>query len=193
MISGFYYEFISFPYGYRYSMPLGILWSKNPTFKVYNNTRLYSILRDNLDNELFNLLLLSPIDPKLYYFSLIHDLEKRINYHNGEHPILDKELGAWYLCKPTFKDSRDKVDIYECKSFKHLIGSPPPYSRAMGCFVELLVVYTKVMAGVKPPFHLKSYLEGLNWCIHRSSPNDKDLQRISINIINRIINENYHL
>ncbi len=168
-------------------MPLGILWRDNPEFRVYAETRLYDILNHSIGDKPFKLLLLAPIDPLLYYQSLTHRLEQSIKYDKSGCPdVSQADIGAWYLCKPVIKSRNDNASIHECIEFKHLKGVPPPYSRSMGCFVELLVIYTKIRAGVEIPLELKPYVNGLLWCISRSSPYNRELYNISKNIVNYI-------
>jgi hypothetical protein len=164
---GLYYEFIAVPCGSRYTMPLGVYNGVKPTFTVYRDSGLYRVLRGGV-RELF---LLAPYDPLLFYESLTHRLEHVIVWGGDGCPVVSESLGCWFHCTPRLVAEDQGFDTYECSSFKHIAGSPPPYSRVMGCLVELLVVYTKAKAGVLSGGYV-GYARWLRWCIERASRGD---------------------
>lgn len=157
MLRDVYYEFIAFPCGHRLSSPLGLFGG---SFKAYRGTSLWRALPQTR-----RLFLLSPLDPLAFYESVMHQLELRMEWE--ECPKLDERLGAWYLCTPRLEEEGELYDVYRCEELVHLAGTPPPYSRVMGCLVELLVLLTKARAGA-----VKGYLEHarwLAWCVERAS------------------------
>ena len=141
-LEGRFYEFIAFPCMHRYSMPLGILWSSPPVFRVYKSTGLHSIL-EGYDGHLY---LLSPIRPEYFWYSVQHELEEMVEWRGC--PVPDDVHGAWFKCKPVKATGSDYFTVFECRGFRHVSGEPPPYSRSYGCLVELIVLYTKIRAGV---------------------------------------------
>lgn len=167
LVRGVYYEFIALTCGHRYSMPLGLYLDPTPKFKVYDGSGLQRLLRGGVRR----LLLLSPIDPMLFYESVVHELESRITWGDDGCPIVSHELGSWFYCEPSLVERGSNFDIYECLEFKHLTGVSPPYTRVTGCLVELLVLYTKVKAGVLEGDYLE-YARWLKWCIERASRGD---------------------
>ena len=164
---GLYYEFIAIPCGTRYTMPLGVYNGARQSFRVYREAGLYSILRGGA-RELF---LLAPYDPMLFYESVAHKLESRIEWGSDGCPRVSELLGCWFQCTPALAAVNPGFDVYECSRFKHVAGAPPPYSRVMGCLVELLIVYTKVRAGVAMEGYL-DYARWLRWCVERASRGD---------------------
>ncbi len=167
LLKGLYYEFIAVPCGSRYTMPLGVYNGVKPMFTVYREAGLYKVLRGGVDR----LFLLAPYDPLLFYESLTHKLESKIEWGGDGCPITSELLGCWFQCTPKLVIEEAGFDIYECLVFKHVAGVPQPYSRVMGCLVELLVVYTKVKAGVIQEGYL-DYARWLRWCIERASRGD---------------------
>lgn len=157
-----YYELIAFVCGRKHSSPIGIFGMERGTFRLYRGTRIGEIMRTA--QKIF---LLSPSDPLLFYKSLTHELEAEIAWE-GECPKPDERLGAWYACEPRLVERREEYDLYECGRLEHIIGVPPPYSRTMGCLVELLVILTKVRAGVELGDY-RCYASWLRRCIERSS------------------------
>ncbi len=173
-VRGVYYEFVAFPCGRKYSMPLGLLYCEKPRFKVYRGTGLWSFLRENVGD----LTLLAPRDPLDFHLSLTHRLESEVSWGPDGCPAVDESRGAWFKCTPSLSASSGDYDEYECSSFAHTGGSPPPYSRAMGCFVELLIILSKARAGVVGVDSL-SYARWLRWCVGRASPGDERIVRVS--------------
>ncbi len=167
LLKGLYYEFIAIPCNFKYTMPLGIYNGVKPIFTVYREAGLYKILRGSV-RELF---LLAPHDPIVFYESLVHKLESRIEWGDDDCPKVSEFLGCWFKCYPTLILENRDYDIYECSKFTHVAGVPPPYSRVMGCLVELLVIYTKVKAGVIREGYL-DYAKWLRWCIEKASRGD---------------------
>ncbi|MEN2999657.1 MAG: hypothetical protein ABDH61_03695 [Acidilobaceae archaeon] len=161
LLGDIYYEFIAFPCSQRLSSPLGLL---GRDFKVYKDTSLWRALPRSR-----RLFLLSPLDPLAFYESLRHELELQIEWR--ECPKPDERLGAWYSCAPQLVERGELYDVYRCEELVHVAGSPPPYSRVMGCLVELLVLLTKARAGA-----VKGYSEHarwLAWCVERASRGGK--------------------
>ncbi|WP_292320948.1 DUF447 domain-containing protein [Caldisphaera sp.] len=178
MIKGIYYEFISFLCNYRYSMPLGILYNEEPLFYVYKTTKMAKLLSKESQNRIY---LLSPYDPILFLDSLEHKIENNISYDNGC-PKLDESIGIWYNCNAIYKkEFNDKLEFY-CSNLLKLKGDAVPYNRSYGCIVELLVLLTKVQAGVKEPWFL-TYANGLKWCVERSSNKDERYAKVSDHIL----------
>ena len=178
---GVYYEFVALPCGVRYSMPLGVLMGSTPSFRVYSSVGLYRLLRSGVEE----ILLLSPRDVRLFWYSIVHSLEDLLKWNSC--PEADESLGAWYSCSPILTRSYNGYDVYECRGFRFLGGYPPVYSRVYGCFVELLVLYTKLRAGVKLN-DVGGYVEWLSWCIERSSPRNRSLLNIANMVKERIYN-----
>jgi hypothetical protein len=164
---GLYYEFIAIPCNSKYTMPLGLYNGVRPSFTVYREAGLYNVLRGGV-RELF---LLAPYDPILFYESLVHRLESRIEWGADGCPVVSDLLGCWFQCTPVLVVEDPGFDVYECSMFKHISGTPPPYSRVMGCLVELLVMYTKAKVGVAREGYL-DYARWLRWCVERASKGD---------------------
>ncbi|MEB3788453.1 MAG: hypothetical protein GSR72_01000 [Desulfurococcales archaeon] len=182
-----YREFIAVPCRLgRYSMPLGLqIYGKQAFFKVYKETGLSRILEHD---KPMALLLLYPNDPRCFYESLKHILEKR-RLEPGECPLMDID-GDYRVClSPLRVFGGTDYDIYSCTlSHGFLAGdwySNIGYSRVYGCLLELLVYYTKVMSGIGDlPGH--GYLEGLKWCIVRASNRDKAVMDVVDEILSAI-------
>lgn len=174
MIKGIYYEFISFLCNSRHSMPLGILYDKDPIFYVYKTTKMAKLLSKESQNKIY---LISPYDPLLFLDSLEHRIKDKIKYNN-DCPEPDENIGTWYYCNAIYRnESRDRLEFY-CKNFFKLKGKAIPYSRSYGCIIELLVLLTKVQAGFKEPWFL-TYANGLKWCVERSSNKDEKYEKAS--------------
>ncbi|MDM7276005.1 MAG: hypothetical protein P3X22_007845 [Thermoprotei archaeon] len=180
-VKGVYYEFIAFPCGHKYSMPLGLLYMEKPRFKVYKGTGLWGLLRGGVGG----LVLLAPRDPLDFYLSLIHSLELEVSWGSDGCPVVDEFKGAWFTCAPRLLASGGDYDEYECSSFTHTGGSPPPYSRAMGCFVELLILLSKARAKVVDAGSL-SYARWLRWCVGRASPGDERIVGVSDTVLREL-------
>lgn len=172
LADGVYSELIAVPCGARYTMPLGVLGGRRPLFRVYQGTGLYSILR----GAARTLYLLAPRDPVAYWMSIEHTLEDLIQWKGC--PAPDPGMGAWYKCIPTLARSEAGYDVYECRGLEHVAGSPPAYTRAHGCLVELMVVYTKLRAGVRME-GVGEYARWLEWCVTRSAPMRDDLTALA--------------
>ncbi|MCE4609229.1 MAG: hypothetical protein F7C36_02470 [Desulfurococcales archaeon] len=169
-----------------YSMPLGLrVYGDQAFFKVYRETGLSRVLEQD---KPMALLLLYPNDPRCFYESLNHVLEEE-RLEPSECPLLDAE-GCYRVClSPLRVFGGIDYDIYSC-SLSHGFHvsdmcSSIGYSRVYGCLLELLVYYTKVMAGITglPGYE---YLEGLKWCIERASNHDKAVTDIVDEIISAI-------
>ena len=155
-------------------MPLGVLWGATPLFKVYKGTGLFELLERD---EVENLLLYSPKDPADYFLSIRHDPKLE-----SEGPCKPpKDFTLYVICEPSIKEIREDFKIYECRNVEIFEGNPEPYSRAYGCFVEMLVVITKMKAGVLDQKYL-SYLDFLRWCIERSAPKSEKM-RVVLNYV----------
>ncbi|MCE4619543.1 MAG: DUF447 family protein [Desulfurococcales archaeon] len=155
-----FHEFIAFPCNTRYSTPLGLLGGPPWFYRVYEGARLRGMRYDCL-------VLLAPRDPLLFLESLDHDLEKRVDYEGGI-PVPSREMGSWYSCNPSLAAKGVEYDLYYCNRLNPLLlAEYNGYVRGYGCFVELLVLYTKVLAGVaEPGEEVLEYLEG---CIRRTT------------------------
>ena len=178
MLEGAYSELIAMPCR-RYTMPLGILALNPPTFKAYKGTGLSRILEE-APTQLY---LLAPRDPRLYWLSIEHKLEDLIEWTPCPRP--DPGMGAWYRCTPEKAEDRGEYTLYKCTGLEHLAGSPPPYSRAHGCLVELMILYTKLRAGVRlgDP---RCYARWLEWCVTRAAPGREDLASLASKLRNLI-------
>ncbi|MDP8002572.1 MAG: hypothetical protein ACP5I6_02410 [Caldisphaera sp.] len=176
MKKGIYYEFIAFLCDKAYAMPLGILYYDKPIFYVYKSTTMAKLLNLNKDTS-NSIYLLSPNDPTLFLESLEHRIENRI-IHNNKCLDFDDKLGSWYYCNSYInKDHCDKYEFY-CDNFYKIKGENIPYSRSYGCLIELLILLTKVKAGIKEQWFL-NYASGLKWCVERSSNKDEKYVELS--------------
>ncbi len=163
MISGIYYEFISFPCGKRrYSMPLGIIWAPQPAFYIYKTAGLSRLIDSS-----GTLFLLSPSDPLLFLESINHTLELKVAFDDNGCPR-PSELGSWYRCDYVINYNDNEKVGGVCRSFIPVRLASVPYTRLYGCLVELLVILTKARAGVIKDWYLE-YARGLRDCIERSS------------------------
>jgi len=157
-----FYELVAFPCGARYSMPLGVYSWDPGYFRVYHGTGMARAYRGG------PLLLLAPRDPLLFLESLEHRLEQRVPYYSGC-PFQDPRLGAWYSCLGVPLARDPGADWYACANPRRIAGEPPhAYTRSYGCLVELLILYTKLLAGALselPP----GLVEGLHRCVERSA------------------------
>jgi len=166
-LEGVYYEVVSFPCGYRYSMPLGVSRRGGRLlFRVFRGAGLLGRLGGG-----GRLYLLAPSRPEAFLWSLEHRLEESISWSGGC-PVPDESLGAWVACEARSLGWEGGALRYECLEPRHLAGQPPAYSRAMGCLVEMLVVVSKLEAGAPLPDlpgGVRGYLEWLAWCVSRSS------------------------
>lgn len=165
-MEGVYYELIAFICGRGHSSPVGVFGMERGTFRLYKGTRTSELMRGA--EKIF---LLSPSDPLLYYKSLRHELEAEVAWDGGC-PRPDERLGAWYACSPRLVEEREEYDVYECEKMIHVAGTPSPYSRTTGCLVELLVLLSKVKAGVSMGDYA-CYARWLRRCVERSSRGNK--------------------
>ena len=179
--TGPYYEFIAVLCGQKYTMPLGLVFGRYPAFFVYKSARMSNYLHKGKPNPIY---LLSPLDPTLFIKSLRHELEMELSYREGC-PQPDSKLGLWYYCKALFSYEDKERYVFRCEDMQKIGGECRPYSRAYGCIVELLVVLTKLQAGIKEPWFLE-YARGLKWCVERSSNEDERLVSISDEILRSI-------
>ena len=181
LIKGLYYEFVALPCNDApYSMPLGLLMREEPLFRVYRGTGLYRLLGRGRRP----LYLLSPFDPMAFVYSVDHSLERRIEWE-GKCPKVDPSIGAWFHCVAEFMEASDNADLYICRGFKALTRSLHAYSRTYGCLVELLVLKTKVDAGVLGEDSL-DYARWLYWCVRRSSPGDERYAGVALSVLQEI-------
>ena len=147
-LDGFFVETIAFPCsGARYSMPLGIVpFGRRAYFRVFRGAGLETHVRPG-----GSLLLLHPADPGLYADSLLHTLEKRLEW-GSSCPIPDPSLGYWHLCSLVSPLGWDGFSTHYSCTLASLGGTVRlGYTRAYGCVVELLVHATKVAAGAASP------------------------------------------
>ena len=171
----------------EYSMPLGLrIYEGQAFFKVYRETGLSRVLENDRPMAL---ILLYPNDPRCFYESLKHSLEKQ-KLEFSECPLLNVE-GCYRTClSPLRVFGGTDYDIYSCSlsrvSFIDDKCSNIGYNRVYGCFLELLVYYTKVMSGIRdlPGY---TYLEGLKWCIERASDRDKAV----LDVVDEILSDIY--
>ncbi len=185
-VDGWYQETTALTCGEKnISMPLGVIvYGKQAYFRVFKNTRFYRLLRYSIPA----ILLFLPEDPLIYYQSINHSLESNPQIYASECPIVELP-GKITLCNFPMRicDCVD-YDWYTC-SLSHQLEYPNEmhvgYSRAYGCLLELLVYYTKVKAHVSN-LPGEEYVNGLVWCIMRSSRNDRRLMEIVEKILKDI-------
>ncbi len=187
---GMWLEFIAAPcIGERYTMPLGLSRSgESWTFRVYRGTGMARLLEDRGATLRFKLMLLSPSDPLFFVESYFHRLEARLEPWS-QCPRVDPLLGSWYFCDAMLSGTSRDALAYTCSGGLKLIveGSKPlAYARSYGCIVELLVLHSKLKAGVTPSFDIVSYAEGLEWCIRRSAPGRSDLAVVAYELLQDI-------
>ncbi len=146
-VEGVYYETVAFPCGDRYSMPLGVARVGGALyFRVFRGAGLLSRLGDG-----GSLRLLLPARPEAFLWSLDHRLESMVEWGGDGCPEPDPSWGAWVACEARGLGWEGDARSYECVGARHLAGYPPGYTRALGCLVEMLVVITKLEAGVPLP------------------------------------------
>lgn len=181
LLRGVYYEFIAFPCGAEYSMPLGVFQGEVPEFRVFPGTGLYRLLREGFRD----LYLLAPVDPLNFYRSINHEIEGEIRRQGNGCPAPDQSLGAWYYCAASPAGAGEGYDLYLCREFKHLSGCLPGYTRVSGCLVELMVILTKLQAGVAVEGAV-GYAEWLNYCVERASRGSDRYVRVSNELLQAI-------
>ena len=175
-----FYEVIAFPCGVRLSMPLGVFGWDPGYFRVYSGTRMHRHYRGG------PLMLLYPANPLLFLDSIEHRLEDVVEWVSGC-PVPEPGLGAWYTCMGTLVTVEPGAAWFSCTNPRRVSGSGPvSYSRAYGCIVELLVLYTKAAAGLEVPGG-RGYLEGLRWCVARSSRGDERLVAVAERLVQAIL------
>ncbi len=166
---------IAFPCGQKYSTPIGLLGGPPWFIRVYKGARLESHFNGCL-------ILLAPSNPVHFYESLMHRLEKEIDYE-GPFPQLREDYGSWFICSPQLAGSSPEYLLYECDKIRPIILTPfTGYIRGYGCLVELLIIYTRVRNRIWSIE--KETLEYLNECVRRS------VRDGSLNNISRRITEN---
>ncbi len=168
-LEGVYYEVIAFPCGHVYSMPLGVVRTGSTlTFRVFRGAGLLSRLGSGGP-----LMLLSPLTPEAFLWSLNHELESMITWDPEKRcPVPSPKWGAWVECLAESTGWEGEVRRYVCRDSRHLSGSPPSYTRSLGCLVEMLIIITKLEADAPLPEirgGVMGYLEWLAWCVSRSS------------------------
>jgi hypothetical protein len=161
-------------------MPLGVLWERDPIFKVYKNTGLYEILINEAPNKEFKLLLYSPVDPIDYYLSINHD--KIIENEGPCKP--PRPYMMYILCKPKPIKEEEVSNVYLCKNVEVFEGAAQPFTRVYGCLVEMLVVLTKLEAGALDESYI-DYLRKLKWCIERASPRNDMFKEVAEDVLRR--------
>ncbi|MCE4600816.1 MAG: DUF447 family protein [Desulfurococcales archaeon] len=153
-----------------YSMPLGILGEGPYFFKIY---------KDPMSGEEKNvggcLLLLAPIDPLVFYESIMHSLERRKELRD-----LDAlaGLGSVFTCSPVRVGEAPEYVLYECDRLRPISIAPwRGYNRGYGCLVELLIIYSRVRAHViEPDWGVLDYLLR---CIERSIPGGGNIDNVA--------------
>jgi len=157
-----FYEFVALPCGSRVSMPLGVYSWDPGYFRVFRGTRMAGAYAGG------PLVLLAPGDPMVFAASMEHRLEEQLRYESGC-PVPDPALGAWYLCQGLPVASTPEAEWYSCTNPRWLGGVlGPAYSRAYGCYVELLIILSRARAGVYTGVP-EGLLEGLLECVRRSA------------------------
>jgi hypothetical protein len=141
LIDGVVYEFIARPcVGEPYTTPIGLRWGKPPRIRVYNTTRLYSMLAEH---ETLDMILYAPAHPEDYALSITHELDAM----------------KWDGCMPP----RPYIVLYRCRARVDRYGDeyleaacdgtmtpgiPMPYTRLYGSIVEALIIASKAGVGV---------------------------------------------
>ncbi len=160
---GVYLELIALPCTPdRYSMPLGVkVLGGRGFFRVYRGTRLLQAL----DRGVSCMLLLSPVNPRLFIESVLHALEDKLPWSST--PLIDESLGFWFSCSSIHPlSSAGDTYHYSC-TLRPIGGSlPAAYTRSYGCVVEALVHATKARAGAVSPS--RDLLNHLVSCVRRS-------------------------
>lgn len=175
-----YYEFICRVCESELVTPIGFIASEGRIhFRVFSQRLRESIRKAS------RLLCLSPSNPLLFYRVVIE----------GSSPIescnkIDTSMGHWLECKPTLIAELEEYEVYSCESPRLTQGSMPPYTRSYGCLVELLVLLTKIKAGILNKEAL-DYAKWLVWCVERSSPGTEYVHaaRHVLNAISRALRE----
>lgn len=179
---GVWLEVVALTCGPRYSMPLGIMREGGSwLFRLYPGVGLLDIAR--AAGGRLRLYMLSPSDPLSYLESYYHELEQKIDWQEGC-PTPDPLLGVWARCEAAFLsvDRETGAHWYRCENLE--VVSPglwswwTPYYRAYGCLVELLVLASKVRAGVAGyrGLHIIRHAEMLARCVERSAPGRGELR-----------------
>lgn len=158
MMSGVYYELVCRLCGSGDVAAIG--------FRISGETAYFRVFSDRLRKALAEarrIVCLAPADPLVFYEAVVEKESRAVSCENT-----DPAAGHWLECEPSLVESGGSHDVYACSSLRLTWGFQPPYSRAYGCLVELLVVYTKMKAGVLGPEAL-DYARWLLWCVERSS------------------------
>ena len=145
---GVYLELIALPCtADRYSMPLGVkVLGGRGFFRVYRGAGLLRALERGVEC----MLLLSPVDPRLFIESVLHTFEHALPW-NGP-PLVDERLGFWYACSSILPFSSVGDEYHYSCELRPLGGTVPvAYTRGYGCVVEALVYATKARAGIADP------------------------------------------
>jgi hypothetical protein len=160
LIEGVVYEFIAIPCGYKYTMPLGLRWGDPPIAKVYRGTGLYSILK-SADVE--RIVLYSPANPLDFVLSITHELDKDVTAEcEPPRPYMIK-----YSCWPRVRADREDYIELECPG-EIGEGIPLPYSRLYGAIIEILVIASKVGAGVLGGEFASNCMQCSEWAARRA-------------------------
>lgn len=155
---GVYYELLCRLCEPKITTPLGLRFSEGFAYFRAFSDRLREAMR-----ETRKLVCLAPSDPLLFYEVVV---ERREPFSCEDKPDLAK--GHWFMCEPEMVERTELFDLYRCKNFSFLWGFLEPYTRAYGCLVELLVLFTKVRASVLKKEAVE-YARWLSWCVERSS------------------------
>ncbi|MCE4603532.1 MAG: DUF447 family protein [Aeropyrum sp.] len=169
--SGVWLEFVALTCDIKYSMPLGVMRSGEEwLFRVYRGAGLLKHLQRHPDGS--KIMLLSPSDPMAFLKSFYHELENEVEYEDSC-PKPDTSLGSWYLCTAREIRSERHSVWFMCVGGLEEVASSTwiPYFRAYGCLVELLVLASKVKAGLPEYLSGRSliYSEELFRCVRRSA------------------------
>ncbi|MEM1640886.1 MAG: DUF447 family protein, partial [Acidilobaceae archaeon] len=155
---GVYYELLCRLCEAGVITPLGLRLSGGSAyFRVFSDRLREAMKRTR------KLVCLAPSDPLLFYEVVI---EKKEPFSCEKEFDLTK--GHWLICESEVVIEAEFFDLYKCKSFNAVWGFLEPYSRAYGCLVELLILFTKAKASVLEKEAIE-YAKWLNWCVERSS------------------------
>ncbi|MEB3806724.1 MAG: DUF447 family protein [Desulfurococcales archaeon] len=160
-----------------YSMPLGILGEGPYFFKIYKDPL------GGREKDIGEcLLLLAPLDPLIFYESMMHRFESRNDLWDLD--VL-AGLGSVFTCNPVRVGEAPEYVLYECDRLRPIsIASWRGYNRGYGCLIELLILYSRVKARViEPDWGVLDYLLR---CIERSIPGGGDVDSVARRLLQLI-------
>ncbi len=176
---GVWAELIAFPCGYRYTMPLGVMVrGGRQVFRLYRGVGLLDIAARS--GYKLVLRLLAPRLPHLFVESYFHRLEEKVSWEDDGCPRTDVSMGYWFECKAVAERVEGDSYWFSCDGGLKPLGGYglTVYNRAYGCIVELLIIHSKLKAGVTlgEGYDLLSHARMLAWCVERSAPGDEVLK-----------------